>query len=297
MKPRWMRHRRLAAASATVAVSAVAAAAAGVFDAPAALGSAHSAASTPLIMESSQETTLTDNFNPYVSTGAADTLGATPLIYETPLQFDLVRPLQAPYDFLASSYKWGPGGKSITSTIRSGIDWSDGSPLTPADVAGTYDMLAKYPDTNTNGIPVTGATVNGQNVTVSFSSPAYTDLQYIGTTYIVPSSIYNMSSDPGKATITSSGRHRPLRAVVVQPHRRRDADREPALLGRPLERRWRPAGGVRGRVPAAGEQHRGSVRTPEQPAGLGGQLPDRPQRVHERAPGTRCGSQASTPTA
>ena len=70
MKPRSMRNRWLAAASATVAVSAVAAAAAGVFAAPAALGSAHAAASTPLIMESSQETTLTDNFNPYVSTGA-----------------------------------------------------------------------------------------------------------------------------------------------------------------------------------------------------------------------------------
>jgi len=171
MKPHWMRNRWLAAASATFAVSAVAAAAAGVFDAPAALGSAHSAASTPLIMESSQETTLTDNFNPYVSTGAAATLGATSMIYETPLQFDLVRPLQPPYDFLAKSFTWGAGGKSITFTIRAGINWSDGTPLTLADVAGTYNMLAKYPDTNTNGIPVTGATVNGQDVTVSFSSP------------------------------------------------------------------------------------------------------------------------------
>ena len=76
MKPRWMRNRRLAAASATVAVSAVAAAAAGVFDAPTALGSARSAASTPLIMESSQETTLTDNFNPFVSTSRGDTRSA-----------------------------------------------------------------------------------------------------------------------------------------------------------------------------------------------------------------------------
>ena len=118
MKPRFMRNRWLAAASATVAVSAVAAAAAGVFAAPAALGSARAAASTPLIMESSQETTLTDNFNPFDSTGAAATLGATSMIYETPLQFDLVRPLQKPYDFLAKSYKWGPGGKSITFTIR-----------------------------------------------------------------------------------------------------------------------------------------------------------------------------------
>jgi peptide/nickel transport system substrate-binding protein len=203
MKPRSMGKRWLAAASVTVAISAVAAAAAGVFAAPAALGSARAASSTPLIMESSEETTLTDNFNPFVSTGAAATLGATSMIYETPLQFDLVRPLQKPYDFLAKSYKWGPGGKSITFTIRSNVSWSNGTPLTPADVAGTYNMLAKYPDTNTNGIPVKGATVNGQNVTVSFSSPAYTDLQYIGTTYIVPSSVYGLSSDPGKATITN----------------------------------------------------------------------------------------------
>jgi peptide/nickel transport system substrate-binding protein len=181
----------------------LAAVGAGALSAPAALGSAHAAASAPLIMESSQETTLTDNFNPYVSTGAAATVGATSLIYETPLQFDIVRPLQKPYDFLASSYKWGPGGKSIIFTIRTGVQWSDGSAFTPADVAGTYNMLAKYPDTNTNGIPVTGATASGQDVTVNFSSPAYTDLQYIGTTYIVPSSIYNMSTDPGKATITN----------------------------------------------------------------------------------------------
>jgi peptide/nickel transport system substrate-binding protein len=198
-----MRKRWLTAASAAAAVSVAAAASAGAFAAPAVAGSAHAAAATPLVMESSQETTLTDNFNPFDSTSAAYTLGAVSLIYETPLQFDIAKPLQKPYDFLASSYKWGPGGTSITFTIRSGIDWSNGTPLTPADVAGTYNMLAKYPDTNTQGIPVTSATVSGQNVTVNFSAPAYTDLQYIGTVYIVPSSIYGMSSDPGTATITN----------------------------------------------------------------------------------------------
>ena len=203
MTPQSMRRRWFAAASATAAVVAATAASAGVFAAPAVAGAAHAASSAPLIMESSQETTLTDNFNPFDSTGAAATVGATSLIYETPLQFNIVRPLQAPYDFLASSYKWGAGGNSIVFTIRSGIQWSDGSALTPADVAGTYNMLAKFPDTNTNGIPVTSATASGQTVTVNFSSPAYTDLQYIGTTYIVPPSIYNMSTDPGKATITS----------------------------------------------------------------------------------------------
>ena len=108
-------------------------------------------------MESSQETTLTDNFNPYDSTCAADTLGATSLIYETPLQFDLVRPLQSLTTSLRAATSGAPAATSIIFTIRSGIQWSDGSAFTPADVAGTYNMLAKYPDTNTNGIPVTSA--------------------------------------------------------------------------------------------------------------------------------------------
>jgi peptide/nickel transport system substrate-binding protein len=185
MKPLLHRKRWLAAASATAAAAAAAAVSAGVFAVPAVAGSAHASAVTPLVMESSQEATLTDNFNPFESTSAANTIGAVSLIYETPLQFDIAKPLKTPYDFLASSYKWGAGGKSITFVIRNGIEWSNGTPLTPADVAGTYNMLSKYPDTNTNGIPlVTGgsaATVSGQDVTVDFSASAYTDLQYIGT--------------------------------------------------------------------------------------------------------------------
>ena len=78
------------------------------------------------------------------------------------------------------------------------MNWSDGSPLTPADVAGTYNMLAKYPDTNTNGIPVTGATVNGNDVTVTLLVAGTTPTSSTSRTiYIVPSSIYNMTTRPG----------------------------------------------------------------------------------------------------
>lgn len=194
--------RAFVAAAAAAALGTALAATAGVFAAPALARVAHTAASSTLVMESSPTNSIPDDFNPFDPAGASYLLGGTSLIYETLLQFDVAKPTKV-YDMLATAYKWGAGGKSITFTIRSGIDWSDGTAMTPADVAGTYDMLAKYPDTNTNGIPVTGATVSGQNVTVNFSSPAYTDLQYIGTTYIVPSSVYNMSSDPGKATITA----------------------------------------------------------------------------------------------
>ena len=43
-------------------------------------------------MESSPETAITDDFNPFVSTAAPQGMGATGLIYEPLLQFDLAAP-------------------------------------------------------------------------------------------------------------------------------------------------------------------------------------------------------------
>ena len=201
MEPKTSNRRRLIAS----AVAAVGASAALVVTVALPSASTAVAASTPLTMESSQETTLTDNFNPFVSTSAANTVGATSLIYEPLLQVDAAKPLTKPYDFLASGYKWGSGGKSITFTIRQGVKWSDGSALTPADVAFTYNMLVKYPDTNTNGIPVTGATVSGNTVTISFSASQYTNLQYVaGSVYIVPQAVWGaLSGDPATYTDTN----------------------------------------------------------------------------------------------
>jgi peptide/nickel transport system substrate-binding protein len=203
MEPKTLNKRRLFA-SATVTVAATAALMV-AFALPSASSAApaRAAASTPLTMESSQETTVTDNFNPFVSTSAGSTIGATSLIYEPMLQFDIAKPLQAPYDFLASSFQWGSGGTSITFTVRSGVKWSDGSALTPADVAFTYNLLVKYPDLNTNGVPITGATASGNSVTVTFKSAQYTNLQYVGSVYIVPQAIWSkLSGDPATFTDT-----------------------------------------------------------------------------------------------
>jgi peptide/nickel transport system substrate-binding protein len=209
MKSITTRKRWLTAASSTLAVAAVAAGAAGLFAAPAVASHAHSAASTPLIMESSQGVTLSssNNMNPYLQGSAATQIGATSLIYEDLMQFDIAQPTKAPYPFLATSYAWGPGGKSITFQIRQGVKWSNGSPFTAADVAGTYNMLVKYPDTNASSVggiaDLTGATVSGNAVTLTFSAPAYTELQQICGVYIVPSSVYDFNGDPAMDDITN----------------------------------------------------------------------------------------------
>ena len=53
----------------------------------------------------------------------------------------------------------GPdGGKSITFTIRQGVKWSNGTPLTPADVAFTYNYMKKNAAINLGGLNISSVT-------------------------------------------------------------------------------------------------------------------------------------------
>jgi peptide/nickel transport system substrate-binding protein len=155
---------------------------------------------TVLTVESSQQNAVTKNFNPFVPTSASTLLGATSLLYEPLLQANALKP-GAYYNWLATGYKWSDGGKSITFAIRPGVKWSDGSTLTPADVAFTYNLIKKYPDANTTGLALKGVSTSGNNVTISFASPQYANLQNIaGMVYIVPQSVWSKVGDPGKYT-------------------------------------------------------------------------------------------------
>jgi peptide/nickel transport system substrate-binding protein len=188
-------------ASATLAAAAASAALIAALIAPAASSAkvtAHPASGTPLIFESSPEVGFTPaNYNPYVQSTPAYQAGADSLIYEPLMDFNLANPSAKPYYMLATAYKWGKGGKSIIFTIRSGVKFSDGSAMTPADVAFSFDLLKQYADVNTAGLAITGTSVSGNDVTVTFSSPQYTNLQAIGNTYIVPQSVWSSVGDPG----------------------------------------------------------------------------------------------------
>jgi len=159
-------------------------------------GSSHSSTtSTTLTMESSPETTITDDFNPFVPTAAPQGMGATGLIYEPLLQFDLPSPPKY-YPWLATSYNWTNGGKAITFAIRQGVKWNNGKPLTAADVAFTYNYVKKNPAINLSGLAITSATASGNNVTINFSSAQYLNLQQIAGVPILPQSVWGSQSNP-----------------------------------------------------------------------------------------------------
>jgi peptide/nickel transport system substrate-binding protein len=194
------RRLKLASAAAVAAASAAATFAAFALPASSSANTAHSAAVPPLIMESSPENAITQDFNPFVQSTGPYQMGVDSLIYEPLMDFNLAKPSAPPYYMLATAYKWGTGGTSITFTIRSGVNFTNGTPMTAADVAATFLLLMKYPDINNAGLPITGATASGSTVTVTFSSAQYTNLQAIGNVYVVPTSIWSTVGDPAMYT-------------------------------------------------------------------------------------------------
>jgi len=155
----------------------------------------NTSSSQTLVMESSPESTITQAFNPYVTTQAAYGMGATGLIYEPLIQFNLAAPPKY-YPWLATSYTWADGGKQITFAIRQGVKWSNGTPFTPADVAFTYNLVKANTSINLGGLPITNVAVSGSNVTLTFSSSQYTNLQNIAGVGIVPQAIWSKVGNP-----------------------------------------------------------------------------------------------------
>jgi peptide/nickel transport system substrate-binding protein len=141
-------------------------------------------------MESSPETTITQAFNPFVPTQAAYGMGATGLIYEPLIQFDLASPTIS-YPWLATSYAWSNAYKTITFTIRQGVKWNNGTPLTPADVAFTFDMVKANTAINSGGLNISSVTTSGNTVALTFPTPQYGNLNEIAGQAIVPKSIWS----------------------------------------------------------------------------------------------------------
>jgi peptide/nickel transport system substrate-binding protein len=164
-------------------------------------GSTNTGSQPALVMESSPENSITQDFNPFATTAPIYGMGADGLVYEPLIQFNLAAPPKY-YPYLATSYTWGPGGKSVTFAIRQGVKWNDGQAFTPADVVFTYNLLKSNTKINLNGLPITGATASGNNVTINFSASQYTNLQNVAGVAILPQHVWSSVGDPSTYTDT-----------------------------------------------------------------------------------------------
>jgi peptide/nickel transport system substrate-binding protein len=138
------------------------------------------------------------NWNPFnLGNFATGTQG---LVYEPLFLYD---PIKNAYDpWLATKGSWS--GSTYTMQIRNGVKWSDGQPLTGADVAYTINLARtnKSDPYSSNVATVQSATASGNTVTVTFSgTPGYSEWQdYLWKAPVVPQHIWSKLSPTAQIT-------------------------------------------------------------------------------------------------
>ena len=195
MIPRLPGPRTLAAVTAATLLTAGMAACGASSSSGSSGSSSSSGSASTLVMESSPESTITQAFNPFIATQAIWGMGADGLIYEPLLQFDIAAPPKY-YPWLATSYQWSNGGKSVTFTIRQGVKFNNGTPMTPADVAFTYNLVKNNKALNLAGLAISSVSTSGNTVTLTFPTAQYTNLQSIAGVPILPQSIWSKVGNP-----------------------------------------------------------------------------------------------------
>jgi len=176
---------------------------------PASASAAAAKAHSCLVMTGSGDPAFVKNFNPYTAQGLPSGQFIRGAMYEglivTPAGGLKARP------WLAKSWKWSNGNKTLTLSLVQNAKWSDGQPLTSADVVyslkGGTGAQSKVMD-------VLGYTRPGSNVASVSANGKYSvviklktvDSQFIPTTlngvFIVPKHIWSTVKNP--ATYTNS---------------------------------------------------------------------------------------------
>ena len=109
-----------------------------------------------------------------------------------------------PISWLAESWKRSDDGREWRFTLRDGVKWQDGQPLTADDVVFTFDYLSNGPGKANPGIfgPVPGMEVlaeGPQVVVFRLPSPiAPFEVTVAGRVPILPKHIWSGVSDPVK---------------------------------------------------------------------------------------------------
>jgi peptide/nickel transport system substrate-binding protein len=153
------------------------------------------AAGTSVTISNEQGATWTCGYNPFNASLIDWSFGP---IYESLVFVDELKS-GAATPWLASKYAWSNHNKTITFTIRPGVSWSDGKPLTAADVVYTFQLIKKYKALDLQAVwaVLKSVTRKGNKVTFKFKTAAVPYFYYVaGQTPIVPQHIWKSIKNP-----------------------------------------------------------------------------------------------------
>ena len=149
-----------------------------------------------LVISQEQQAAWVRNFNPLTTAAAArwPTLAG---VYEPLFVFNSVRAEEIPW--LAVSYSWREGNRVLRISTRNGVVWSDGTPFTARDVAFTFNLLARYPALDRNGVWgfLSGVrAVDDSTVDFTFQRVFIPGFDELAAQPIVPEHIWSEVDDP-----------------------------------------------------------------------------------------------------
>ncbi len=158
-----------------------------------------SKADSSITLSAPWEVTYGENWNPFtaVALGGEGGGGGPGLgwVYEELVRTRLGDGTVVPW--LAKSWDFSNGGKTVTFHLQPKATWSNGKPVTADDVVYSLGVPLKYPELNPIGVKYKTVTkIDEKTVQVTWDEPAYShlvDLYY--PTMIVPVSIWG-SKDP-----------------------------------------------------------------------------------------------------
>jgi peptide/nickel transport system substrate-binding protein len=147
------------------------------------------------------KTTMVRNFNVFNPAGRMDFTDFG--IYE-PLMIVNIPPAKDSkiFPWLATSYAWSNGNKTLTFTMRAGVKWSDGVPFTAQDVAFTFNYGKQYAVADQQGLwarpaQLTSVTASGDKVIFNLTSVNTTIFRKIANlNLIIPQHIWSRVSNP-----------------------------------------------------------------------------------------------------
>jgi peptide/nickel transport system substrate-binding protein len=158
-----------------------------------------------LVMTGSGDPAFTKNFNPFTATGLPSGQFVKGAIYEGLMVSPEGGKPTLPW--LARSWKWSNGNKTLTLQLAKGVKWSDGKPLTSTDVvysltAGKQNKVMDIvgftrPDTNIASVKRKGSYA----VVIQLKTP---DSQFIASTLngaiVIPRHIWSKVAHPDTFT-------------------------------------------------------------------------------------------------
>jgi peptide/nickel transport system substrate-binding protein len=158
-------------------------------------GATTTGAQTTLTISAADGETWPCDFNPFNPNDYFFSLGT---VNEELYYVDSLTSKGTPW--LATSYRWSDDDRTLNWTIRQGVKFNNGDPLTAADVAYTFTLIKQHPGLDLNAISpeLLSTTQTGKyGVVMHFKSPAATDFYYIADlTPIVPKAVWSHVANP-----------------------------------------------------------------------------------------------------